>query len=399
MSTYVAPSMGIAGLTIPTYQDILDYLIAQKKIIYGDDIYLGIDSTDYQELSVIALMYYDNLCAIQLAYNNRSPVTAIGSGLDAVVKINAISRRAATYSTVDVIISGTPGTVITNGQVEDINGEKWNLPTTVTIPVGGYITATATADSAGAIQAAAGEVNKIVTLQSGWASVTNESSASAGTATETDSELRTRQTSSTALSSTTPIDAVMGNVLNVSGVTRAKGYENDTGITDPETGVPANSICVVVEGGDSTEIAAAIWDKKTLGTRTYGDTSVEVSDYGGNANTINFERVSQVSISVKITILAMDGYLDTTGDLIEEAVVDYINAIEIGGDVYRTKIIAVASLLDDESTNTFRVVSIELGRPGDSPPTAEADVTIDFNEAAYCSLDESPALVELVVEV
>jgi hypothetical protein len=84
---YFPPFIDSAGLHIPIYSDILADLIAQTQQIFGADIYLGIDSQDYQFLSILALKQNDTLQAIQLAYNNRSPVSAIGSALDGLVKI------------------------------------------------------------------------------------------------------------------------------------------------------------------------------------------------------------------------------------------------------------------------------------------------------------------------
>ncbi|MDH8666073.1 baseplate J/gp47 family protein, partial [Klebsiella pneumoniae] len=76
------------------------------------------------------------------------------------VKINGIARRAATNSTVDELIEGEAGTLITNGSVKDANGIIWNLPAQVTIGIDGTVIATATCSVAGAVAAPAGSVNK-----------------------------------------------------------------------------------------------------------------------------------------------------------------------------------------------------------------------------------------------
>ncbi|MBU1067773.1 baseplate J/gp47 family protein, partial [Patescibacteria group bacterium] len=243
--SYVAPSIGIAGLTIPTYADVLEELIAQKQAVYGEDIYLGVDTTDYQELSVFALMIYDSLQAAQYAYNSRSPITAVGSGLDQVVKINGMTRQASSHSTVDVDITGTVGITILNGNVIDASRRVWNLPASVTIPTGGAITVTATAEDAGALAALANTITRIGSPQSGWATVNNPDAASIGSPVEQDSQLRARQQVSTAISSVSPLDTLVGTVAGVEGVSRTKGYENDTGVVDAN-GVPAHSICIVV---------------------------------------------------------------------------------------------------------------------------------------------------------
>src|SRR6185503_10030857 len=96
-------------------------------------------------------------------------------------------------------------------------------------------------------------------------------------------ELRARQVVSTALPSLSVMDGTVGAVANVTGVTRFKGYENDTGSADVN-GIPAHSISIVAEGGDSQEIADAIARHKTPGTGTYGTTSVTTYDAQGVPN-------------------------------------------------------------------------------------------------------------------
>ena len=87
--TYFKPYVDSTGLHIPTYNDILEDMIAAMKQIYGDDIYLDNSSPDYQLLSIFALKQSDTLQALAYAYNARSPETAIGASLDSVVKLNA----------------------------------------------------------------------------------------------------------------------------------------------------------------------------------------------------------------------------------------------------------------------------------------------------------------------
>lgn len=97
--TYFKPYVDSTGLHIPTYNDILEDMIAAMKQIYGDDIYLDNSSHDYQLLSIFALKQSDTLQAMAYAYNARSPETAIGTSLDSVVKLNGIRRKAASQST------------------------------------------------------------------------------------------------------------------------------------------------------------------------------------------------------------------------------------------------------------------------------------------------------------
>lgn len=329
---YVAPYVDSTGLHLPTYSDIRDDIITKTKDIYGQDIYLGEDSQDYQFISTFSLMLYDAMQSVLLAYNNANPITAISTGLDRLVALNGIVRREATASTCTVTLTGLAGTIITNGVVQDINNINWELPASVTIGGGGTVNVIATCTQLGAVQVPVGGLNKIVTPVSGWQSVTNADLAVLGTAVEKDSELRARQAISAAISARTVMDSILSAILNIAGVTKAIGYENDTANT---VGVyPPHSITMVVLGGDETEIATQIYYRKSLGAATYGDTSVTIEGQYGQSNIIKFQRPSTVTANVAITINKLASYNSDVLPLIKTAVTNYINSLKIGEDLY-----------------------------------------------------------------
>src|SRR5690606_25087178 len=108
---------------------------------------------------------------------------------------------------------------INGGIVEDIEGQQWNLPASVLIPLSGSITVTATCQEQGAIEAPAGTVTKIKTPTFGWQSVSNPSAAVPGQPVETDAALRVRQALSVAVPSQTIFEGIVGSVANLPGVT------------------------------------------------------------------------------------------------------------------------------------------------------------------------------------
>ena len=128
---YFAPYIDDAGLHVPTYADIRDDLIDDFKKIYGDDLYLGNDSQDYQMISAFALKTYDTIQLLQIVYNNQSVKTAVGTGLSSRVKLNGLRRKTASCSTCVLTLKGVPGTTIAAGIVEDTQGKRWNLPENV----------------------------------------------------------------------------------------------------------------------------------------------------------------------------------------------------------------------------------------------------------------------------
>ncbi|ECJ2913073.1 hypothetical protein FNI27_08820 [Salmonella enterica subsp. diarizonae] len=371
------------GISAPDYQTILDTLTSYFQQIYGSDAYLEPDSKDGQMVALVALAIHDaNNTAISV-YNCFSPATGYGAALTSNVKINGIARKGATNSTVDLLLTGTAGTTITNGTVKDTNNVIWRLPASVVIGVDGTVTVTAICSNSGAVAALAGTITTINTPTRGWTSVTNPAAAAVGAPAETDAELRIRQGQSVAIPSITPFEGVDGAIANIAGVTRHKLYENDTGKTDGN-GLPPHSISAIVDGGDVTEIARAIRGNKGQGVRTWGKTSVTVPDKYGNPHIISFSRPTDVPVYGKITLTVFAGYTSQIGVQIQQAVADYINRLMIGDQVLLSRIYSPANL-GVVSGGNARYYDIQELLIGKSPEAvAAANINIAYDESASC---------------
>lgn len=374
------------GISAPDYQTILSTVTGYFQQIYGSDAYIEPDSKDGQLIALVALAIHDaNNTAISV-YRSFSPATALGDALTSNVKINGITRRSATNSTVDLLLTGTVGTTITNGSVRDNNSVIWNLPATVIIGTDGTVVATATCASTGAVAALAGSITTINTPTRGWVSVTNPLAATVGVAAETDAQLRVRQSQSVALASLTPFDAVDGAIANVEGVTRHKLFENDQEVTD-SNGLPPHSISAIVEGGDATVIANTIRSVKGQGVTTYGTTAVIVTDKYGNPYTIRFSRPVDVPIYVSITLKALTGYSSQVGDEIKAAVAAYINSLAIGDSVLLSRVYSPANLgvVSGGNARYYDIMELLIGRSADD--VAAANVVVAYDESVSCSAD------------
>lgn len=374
------------GISAPAYQAILTALTGYFQQIYGTDAYLDPDSKDGQMVALVALAIHDANNTAIAVYNSFSPSTGMNDALSRNVKINGISRHASTNSTVDLTLTGTPGTTITNGSVKDANGVIWNLPASVTISVSGTVIATSTCAMAGAVAAVAGAVNVINTPTRGWLSVTNASAAAVGTAVEQDSALRIRQSQSVALPSLTPFAALDGAIANVAGVTRHKLYENDTGSQDAN-GLPPHSVAAIVDGGDVTAVAQTIRGKKGQGVSTFGSTSVVVPDFWGNPHTIYFSRPSPVPVFVAITLKVFTGYTTQVGNDIKTAIEAYINSLSIGDDVLLSRVYSPANLgvMSGGESRYYDINSLLIGRTAGG--VTAANIITAYNEAVTCSVD------------
>lgn len=384
---YFSPYIDETGMHIPTYSDIRDDLISSMKEIFGSDIYIDEDSQDYQQISIFAKKIFDTNALALFTYNNRTVNTAIGVGLDNICALVGIVRKPATYSTVQLVVTGTPSTVITKGKASDPDDEHvWNLPDSVVIPEDGTITVEATCNEAGDITVAPNTITKIVTPVFGWSSVVNNFTGSGGTNQESDAELRSRYALATSSTSETVFESIIASVSAVEGVKRIRAYENDTG-TENSLGHPPHSITLVVEGGDDTDVATEIYFKKTPGCYTNGTTSVDIVSLSGNTTKISFYRPTYKTVYVKVSLKKLSSYNDEYANDIKKAIVDYINNLEIAETVYRSVLWSIATgQMKSIQSPSFSVLNVQTSTDGVS--YTDTDVSVLFNEASQIDLDK-----------
>ena len=392
---YFSPYIDTTGFHIPVYQDIVDELVNQMKQIFGDDIYISEDTQDYQQIAIFAKMIYDSFNLAQLAYNNRTPLNAVGVGLDNVVVFADIVRKPATASNVVVTLTGDSGTVINNGEVNDINGNTWLLPDSVTIPSNGTIDVNATSKVIGLVTALPNTVTKIMTPTYGWTSVTNKAASSPGTDVESDFELRGRFSLSTMSPASSIFESLHESLLAIPNVTRVRGYENDTGATSTGTeppnvpaGIPPHSVSFVVEGGNDVDVATELYMKKTPGCGTFGTTEIPLQSTTGNTFYINFYRPTYTNVKVRVTIKKLQGYTDAYVDAIKEAISTYITEMGLAETIYNSIIWSVAvEAMDSKNYPAYSVTNVEFStNNGDSWSTN--DVTQVYYGAATCAVTD-----------
>lgn len=380
----LAPTIDATGISAPSYNDVYQSLLASFKNIYGNDIYVEPDSQDGQWLAVLAQAIYESNQAAVTCFLAFSPTYSQGTHLSDLVRLNGISRNIATNSTALGTAVGVAGTIIVSGVVQDADGNLWNLPASVTIPLTGSIDVTVTAQAAGNLAAPIGSITKIYNPQLGWQSFSNTVEATVGAAVEQDATLRVRQGMSVATPALTIVEAISGAVANVSGVMRSFVYENDTGVTDAN-GIPAHSVSVVALGGNSADIAAAIAKRKTPGAQTYGSTTVVVYDRYGLATPINYFILALVPIYFSVTVKALAGWVATTPAEIKTALAAFVNSLKIGEDVYLSQSMASAGLIGTTLGSTFYISDFKLGTT--PAPSGTSNLAILFNQAASADIE------------
>ena len=360
---YFTPYIDSTGIHIPTYTDIIEYYVAQAKLIFGSDIYLEYDSQDYQMYSIIARSAEASLQAAVDSYNARNPDSSFDDVLDGLVVINGIERKPAGYSTVTLDLTGLPYTLIRGGVVESESGDRWNLPSEVVLDSHGKATVTGTAQEIGSVVALSGEIKTILTPTYGWSTVNNPNAANVGQPKESNAELKARRKIAVATPSQTELESLTAGIDNISGVTDFQVYENDTKVTDSR-GLPGNSICAVVEGGSNEDIVRAIGIRKNMGVLSYGDVTLPYTNRYNTTLDISFFRPIYVPVYINANIKPLAGYTTEVGDQIKQAIVSYFSNLRIGDNLYNSQLWEAALSVSPDIKPYFAIdptLGIEVG--------------------------------------
>ena len=382
---YFVPYIDAEGIHIPTYDDILGNLITGYKRIFGEDLYLGEDTQDYQMLSIFAKSMDDMMGLVTENYNARNPEYASGDALDLLIALNAMSRKKATSSRVTLTLSGDPFIEIPAGsKAIDQKGYNWVIETPCTLDANGQGAAEAYCETTGDITANAGTIDTIYTPVTGWTGVTNVDVATPGKNVETDAELRIRRRLSVSMNTNGTYDALLRALAALDDVEYVDLRVNDSNETD-SLGIPGHSFCALVQGGNRDEIANAIWLNKAPGVGTHGNESVDYVDESGNTNVIKFTIPERELVSVVVNLTPYAGYDAGRCDpIIKQAIVNGINDMGVGKPWGVT--MAYRDIYNGFEGETIPFVVTQITGT-DSHGSSSSIVACDYDEILYTDLD------------
>lgn len=190
------------------------------------------------------------------------------------------------------------------------------------------------AATVGPTVATVGSVQTIVIGTSGLNSTRNERDYSEGRNEEDDETLRARFLATKQITGSATAKAIEDQVLSVPGVTSALVVENYTEFTD-SSGRPPRSFETIAQGGTDLAVATAIWEKKPVSIKTYGNSVQLIEDHRNRSQPVSFTRPTSILLAARVTYSA---YAEETLSPAAEAemapiVESYINGLTINNDV------------------------------------------------------------------
>ena len=234
--------------------------------MFGDDLSLDPETPQGQVIGLMALVRAEiDETFTQLAAG-LSVATAQGTQLDDLGSLLGVVRLAAVHSRVTCRLTGVAGTNVPAGsRAKTSDDVQWRSVEDAILSPSGVDVEFEAVDS-GPFTAGAGTITILVTVISGWETITNAQDSTTGISRQTDDEYRRTLQARTGRSATASLPAIESSLYE-SGATKIKVLENitDADVIVQQYTIHANSILCIVQGGSDADIARAILTHRGLG--------------------------------------------------------------------------------------------------------------------------------------
>ena len=343
------------GLETKDNNILVDELITGFNDIYAQGtevLNLESNTPDRQLIELFAYAGTTHRELITEVYNSCDPDKCVGAVQDNRYQINYLTRKRGSFTLQNITVFVNK-TVTLQGldasyndteasafAVSDDNGNIWYLVNSVTL-LAGSTSLEFRAKEKGEVVPTIGTITNMVTIIPGVVSVINNiGPTSIGSEEESDSDFRIRRDRSVAVAGRGNIDNMVGQLLQLPNVIDVNVHENVGNSTD-DTGTPAHSVWVIVEGGASDDIASVIYGNLGGGD-TKGSITVPITTASLQQIDINFDRDNPVPLYIKFDIVA----ITDLGEIDQSGVKEYISenlTYNIGEDVETSKVTRVCA--------------------------------------------------------
>lgn len=323
------------GLSVDNYNTLLGNIQSDMNSIYavdGDNINFDSSTPDGQFTNILAQIGSDIREVVQEVYNSFDPDKCTGVIQDSRYSLNYLTRKGGSFTIQNIDVT-TDKTVTLQGldanyndlnaasyTVSDNAGNLWYLIDTTTL-LAGTTSLPFRSQNLGLVQPTIGTINNQVTKVLGVTSVNNSvAPTTLGESQESDAEFRIRRNRSTATNGQNNYDAIIGQLLELDGVTDVQVHVNNTSSTD-STGTNAYTVWVIAEGGANADIANVIYQNST-GLPTRGAIEVDVPSVSGQVFTTSFDRANPVSLYIQFDLKNTNSDVNVSEDTIKEYIAE-----------------------------------------------------------------------------
>lgn len=319
------------GITAPPTNEVIDGVWEMFKKAFGKDMNTAMNTPQGQLVTSLAAIITDERNQMINLLNQFDPRYAQGIWQDGLGYIYFMTRKHATHSSVEIVLTGLAGTTIAAGTLfNDVNGNAWQTTQKTIIGNDGCATARALCTRSGIVDAAPDTITTIPKAISGLDRITNPYAAIAGVNEESRIDFERRRYASVAVNSKNTNASTYGAVADLADVKDVFVIDNPTDetIRVGATNYPVirNSILVAVIGGDDETIARTILTKAGSGCSFNGNTECVIADTENfpirpPTYKVKFLRPALVPVFFQVTVADRDLLSYQDSEAVKDAII------------------------------------------------------------------------------
>ena len=365
------------GFKFPTFLDFLSIMNELGKMQFGEDFYIDNKTNLGQWFEMFCYTLEGQSKLFQTIYNNLSIYTMKGVMLDKYGSNFNVGRLRDTYAYATVEVTGVPFAIITKGyKVKSKPGRFYTTVTNIELDsTGSGLGQVIAEDSGVAGNIGISMITEKVTPNEQVYTITNITSASGGADIESDIDYRARLLQFFLGAENGSVNGIRRAMLSLPQVKDCKVFENNGMFDDPATGLKPGQIAVIINGLIDEVLAYKLFNTRSAGVCTTGNTEIEVVSDSGAYVTERFYSAEEKPLYIKVSdiSLANSEAVDIQGQIKQSLLTRLGQYSSLGNKVNFEKVQACVYILEDID---------------------EAKVEISLDNAAWYQADLIPTIYE-----
>ena len=339
------------GFKFPTFLDFLNIMNELGKMQFGEDFYIDNKTNLGQWFEMICYTLEVQSKLFQTIYNNLSIYTMKGVMLDKYGSNFNVGRLTDTYAYATVEVTGVPFAIIMKGyKVKSKPGRFYTTVTNIELDsTGSGLGQVIAEDSGVAGNIGINMITEKVTPNEQVYTITNITSASGGADIESDIDYRARLLQFFLGSENGSVNGIRRAMLSLPQVKDCKVFENNGMVDDPVTGLKPGQIAVIINGLIDEVLAYKLFNSRSAGVCTTGNTEIEIVSDSGAYITERFYSAEEKPLYIKVSdiSLANSEAVDIQGQIKQSLLTRLGQYSSLGNKVNFEKVQACVYILED----------------------------------------------------
>ena len=365
------------GFKFPTFLDFLNIMNELGKMQFGEDFYIDNKTNLGQWFEMFCYTLEGQSKLFQTIYNNLSIYTMKGVMLDKYGSNFNVGRLTDTYAYATVEVTGVPFAIIMKGyKVKSKPGRFYSTVTNIELDSTGRGLGQVIAEDSGvAGNVGINMIKEKVTPNEQVYTITNITSASGGADIESDIDYRARLLQFFLGSENGSVNGIRRAMLSLPQVKDCKVFENNGMFDDPATGLKPGQIAVIINGLIDEVLAYKLFNTRSAGVCTTGNTEIEVVSDSGAYVTERFYSAEEKPLYIRVSDITLTNpeAVDIQGQIKQSLLTRLGQYSSLGNKVNFEKVQACVYILEDID---------------------EAKVEISIDNATWYQVDLIPTIYE-----